>query len=90
MEPYIEPKQRAGYLRCLAVLLIVAYFVPAMWGMVIGFLIVSVVAGVPVLVGRWMVDKYFEVNRKLDEDSDQRADTIPWWLQYRRDWFRKN
>jgi len=84
MEPYIEPKQRAGYLKFIAVLFVVAWFVPAMWGMVVGFLVVLVVAGVPIFVGRWLVEKYFEENRNVDKGGDQRADDRPWWLDHRR------
>ena len=91
MELYIERQQRAGYFRFLLVVCVVAYVVPALWGMVIGFAWVLLVGGVPVLVGRWLVGKYFEVNRTSadvadDGDGDEASgEEVPWYADYRRD-----
>ena len=38
MEPYIEPHQRAGYLKFVVVFFVTAYFVKELWGFLLGFL----------------------------------------------------
>ena len=91
MAPYIEPQQRAGYLKFVAVLVVVAYFVPAIWGMVIGFALVLLVGGVPAIIGRWLVSKWFELNRTSADVADQgdddevSGDELPWYADYRRE-----
>jgi hypothetical protein len=90
MFQYIEPHQRTGYLRFLGVVLVVVYFVPAMWGMVLGFAWVLLVGGLPWLAGRWLVEKYFEVNRTSADAADEgtgdgaSGHEVPWYADYRR------
>lgn len=91
MATYVEQKQRAGYMKFVLVLIAIAYFVPSLWGMVLGFAWVLLVGGVPLLAGRWLIEKYFEVNRTSADIADDgereeaSGDEVPWYADYRRD-----
>jgi hypothetical protein len=90
-DPYIEPQQRAGYLKFLLVFIALAWFVPELWGLLLGFLYWFVTIGIPVFVVRWLIGKWFEVNRITTEAEDTEPDSgrVPWWLD-RGERFRRN
>jgi hypothetical protein len=67
MEPYIEPHQRAGYLKFLLAFFALAWFVPELWGLLLGFLYWFLVVGIPVIIVRWLIGKWFELNDPLRE-----------------------
>jgi hypothetical protein len=68
MEPYIEPNQRAGYLKVLLVFIALAWFVPELWGLLLGFLYWFLVIGIPVIIVRWLIGKWFELNDPLRDE----------------------
>ena len=70
MDRYIEPHQRAGYLKFLAVFVVMALFVHELWGALLGFLYVMVVVGIPGAIASWLVGKWIEVNDSTEDSSD--------------------
>jgi hypothetical protein len=68
MEPYIEPHQRAGYLKFLLIFVALAWFVPELWGLLLGFLYWFLVIGIPVIIVRWLIGKWFELNDPLGDN----------------------
>jgi hypothetical protein len=66
-DSYIEPQQRAGYAKFLLVFFALVWFVPELWGLLLGFLYWFFVIGIPVIIVRWLIGKWFELNDPLRE-----------------------
>jgi hypothetical protein len=67
-DPYIGPQQRAGYLKFLLIFFALAWFAPELWGLLLGFLYWFLVVGIPVIIVRWLIGKWFELNDPLRGD----------------------